>query len=126
MPSVKTHLHLFEIFGLFRTSRAGAMAAPALLRTPHALSLHLAGSGLSKPSTLISQPQVAGKQLDFLAGAEDDVDEGGDIRDIHIAVAIHIGTSLIFGNDAQNHVDQGGDIRDIDLAVAVHIPLDAP
>ena len=60
----------------------------------------------------------------LLTDAKDDVDEGGDIGDIHTAIAIHIGTGLVHGSQAQNHVDESGHIAHIHAAVAVHIAHD--
>ena len=56
-----------------------------------------------------------------LHDAEDDVDECGDIGNIHVAIAIHIGHLLIHGCDAQYHVNEGCDISYIDFAVGIYV-----
>ena len=56
-----------------------------------------------------------------LADAQNDIDQGAHIGDIHLAVAVHIGYSCVHGGDAHDHVDEGGHITHIHLAVAVHI-----
>ena len=57
-----------------------------------------------------------------LLDAEDEVDEGGDIHDIDIIVAVHI-ARFIHINSAQNHVDECCDIAHIDFSIAVHVSL---
>lgn len=49
--------------------------------------------------------QVAVRRLESLDDAENDIDEGGDVGNVYFAVAIDVGTGLIFGNDAKNHVN---------------------
>ena len=53
--------------------------------------------------------------------AEDDIDQGCDIGDIHAAVAVHIGTLLIHGLQSQNHVNQSAHIAHIHATIAIHI-----
>ena len=54
---------------------------------------------------------------------EDDVDEGGDVRDVDNAVAVNVATGHVLWDHEQNHVDEGGDIAYIHGSVAVHIPF---
>ena len=52
---------------------------------------------------------------------EDDVDQSVDIGDVHLVVAVHIGSSR--GLVLQDQSDEGVDVGDVHLAVTVHVTL---
>ena len=52
---------------------------------------------------------------------EQGVNQGGDVVDVDLTVAVAVAVWDSGGSAAQQGVDQGGDVVDVDLTVAVHV-----
>ena len=53
---------------------------------------------------------------------QDDSNEGVDVTDVDLAIAIHVGQWGI--GACENHSDHGIDVADVDFLVAVHVAKD--
>ena len=54
------------------------------------------------------------------SAVHDDVNEGGNVTHINIAILVHIG-SWVIGDRVHNHIDEGGNVAHIHLTITVHI-----